>query len=34
MAIYQHATLDRDKTLAEKIGDTYAHWASNRTEQA
>jgi hypothetical protein len=27
MAIYQHATLDRDKALAEKIGETY----TNRT---
>lgn len=33
MAIYQHATLDRDKSLAEKIGDTYASWqASQRSE--
>ncbi len=32
MAIYQHATLDRDKELAERIGDTYDQWASNRTE--
>jgi hypothetical protein len=23
MAIYQHATLDRDKALAERIGETY-----------
>ena len=29
MAIYQHATLDRDKSLAEKIGATYDDaWAS------
>ncbi|MEO5661659.1 MAG: site-specific integrase [Nocardioides sp.] len=27
MAIYQHATLDRDKSLAEAIGDTYRRWA-------
>lgn len=26
MAIYQHATLDRDKSLAEKIGETYEAW--------
>jgi len=26
MAIYQHATLDRDKSLAEKIGETYDAW--------
>jgi integrase len=30
MAIYQHATLDRDKALAERIGETYESWrASN-----
>ena len=27
MAIYQHATLDRDKALAERIGETYEAWA-------
>jgi hypothetical protein len=27
MAIYQHATLDRDKALAEKIGATYDAWS-------
>ena len=27
MAIYQHATLDRDKRLADAIGDSYARWA-------
>lgn len=27
MAIYQHATLDRDKALADKIGATYEAWA-------
>lgn len=27
MAIYQHATLDRDKSLAEKIGETYTAWS-------
>jgi integrase len=33
MAIYQHATLDRDRQLAEKIGETYAVWRdSRRTE--
>lgn len=26
MAIYQHATLDRDKSLAEAIGATYVSW--------
>jgi len=31
MAIYQHATLDRDKSLAEKIGATYTAWA-NRSQ--
>ena len=31
MAIYQHATLDRDRSLAEKIGATYENWAKNRT---
>lgn len=30
MAIYQHATLDRDKTLAEKIGETYDAWHKSR----
>lgn len=30
MAIYQHATLDRDKALAEKIGRTYTDWQSAR----
>lgn len=30
MAIYQHATLDRDRALAEKIGATYASWAKDR----
>ena len=30
MAIYQHATLDRDKSLAEKIGETYDAWRANR----
>ena len=27
MAIYQHATLDRDKRLAAAIGDSYTRWA-------
>jgi integrase len=31
MAIYQHATLDRDKSLAEKIGATYETWSESRT---
>ena len=30
MAIYQHATLDRDKSLAEKIGATYEAWSQSR----
>lgn len=30
MAIYQHATLDRDQALAEKIGATYDAWHKNR----
>ena len=30
MAIYQHATLDRDRLLAEKIGETYAAWRDSR----
>ena len=30
MAIYQHATLDRDKALAEKIGATYDAWNTHR----
>ncbi len=32
MAIYQHATLDRDKRLADQIGDTYAAWAKDRSK--
>lgn len=31
MAIYQHATLDRDAALAEKIGQTYETWAAGRS---
>jgi len=30
MAIYQHATLDRDKSLTEKIGATYDAWRESR----
>lgn len=30
MAIYQHATLDRDRSLAEKIGQTYDAWQAGR----
>jgi integrase len=30
MAIYQHATLDRDKALAERIGATYDAWSKQR----
>lgn len=33
MAIYQHATLDRDRSLAEKIGDTYAAWQASRRSE-
>jgi integrase len=32
MAIYQHATLDRDKRLADQIGETYAAWAKDRSK--
>ncbi|WP_345528291.1 site-specific integrase [Nocardioides endophyticus] len=33
MAIYQHASLDRDRSLADRIGDTYAAWqASQRAD--
>jgi hypothetical protein len=31
MAIYQHATLDRDRLLAEKIGASYEAWHANRS---
>ncbi|MQW77082.1 tyrosine-type recombinase/integrase [Nocardioides sp. dk4132] len=30
MAIYQHATLDRDKALSERIGETYDAWSHAR----
>jgi integrase len=30
MAIYQHATQDRDKALAERIGETYDSWCRAR----
>ena len=30
MAIYQHATLDRDKRLADAIGDSYTRWAETQ----
>jgi integrase len=30
MAIYQHSTLDRDRQLAARIGDTYAAWQRGR----
>ena len=30
MAIYQHATLDRDRALAERIGQTYDGWQATR----
>jgi integrase len=32
MAIYQHATLDRDKRLADQIGETYAAWNKGRIQ--
>ncbi len=32
MAIYQHATLDRDRSLAEKIGETYETWHRSRDQ--
>lgn len=31
MAIYQHATLDRDKSIAERIGATYDAWRATQT---
>ncbi|CAB4735085.1 unannotated protein [freshwater metagenome] len=33
MAIYQHATLDRDKALAERIGATYDAWRDSLGSQ-
>jgi integrase len=33
MAIYQHATLDRDKALAERIGETYDAWRDSRRSE-
>jgi integrase len=30
MAVYQHATLDRDRLLAEKIGQSYDAWRDSR----
>ncbi len=33
MAIYQHATLDRDKALAEKIGETYDAWRDSQRSE-
>ncbi len=30
MAIYLHATLDRDRSLAEKSRATYEAWRENR----
>lgn len=32
MAIYQHATLDRDKALTERIGETYDRWSRGRSQ--
>lgn len=31
MAIYRHATLDRDRMLADAIGKTYEAWIAGRT---
>jgi integrase len=33
MAIYQHATLDRDRALAERIGETYDAWRDSRSSE-
>jgi hypothetical protein len=33
MAIFQHATLDRDRSLAEKIGTTYDAWQASRRSE-
>lgn len=33
MAIYQHATLDRDKALAKRIGETYETWSASSRSQ-
>lgn len=30
MAIYQHATSERDRSLAEAIGDAYLRWAETK----
>lgn len=30
MAVYQHATLDRDKSLAEAIGASYTRWSASK----
>jgi hypothetical protein len=30
MAIYQHAALDRDTSLAERIGETYDAWSRTK----
>lgn len=32
MAIYQHATIDRDKALVVKIGTTYGEWQASRRD--
>ncbi len=32
MSIYQHATLGRDRMLAEKIGETYQEWQAGRRD--
>lgn len=34
MAIYQHATLDRDQHLAKEIGKSYSAWQRQRTTKA
>jgi integrase len=33
MAIYQHASQDRDKSLADRIGETYDAWRKGRPQQ-
>jgi hypothetical protein len=33
MAIYEHATLDRDAALADKIGQTYVGWQASRRSE-
>lgn len=33
MVIYQHATLDRDRSLAKKIGETYESWRVDQSQR-